>query len=163
MKRIRGLILVSVLVTCFSFGVVRAAATDDLLGKVVDGSVLTDDKEAVSIVYPWARGTYLSNGSGYLGIISANEVQMSGNTTAYQNVDEIKVTLYLQKTKTDGSGWLHVSTLGPKTAKNTNFVSNSNTYSVTRGYYYRVYGAHAIIEGSKSESLTSYSKGLKVP
>lgn len=163
MKRIRGLILVSVLVTCFSFGVVRAAATDELLGKVVDGSLLTDDKEVESTAYPWARGTYLSSGSGYLGIISANQVQMSGNTTAYQNVDEIKVTLYLQRLKSDDSGWIHVSTLGPKTATNTNFVSNSSTYSVTRGNYYRVYGAHTIIEGSKAESLTSTSKALKVP
>ena len=163
MKRIRGLILVSVLVTCFSFGVVRAAATDDLLGKVVDGSVLTDDKEAVSIVYPWARGTYLSSGSGFISAISANQVQISGNTVAYQNVDEIKVTLHLQKTKTEGSGWLHVSTLGPKTAKNTNYVSNSSTYSVTRGYYYRVYGAHTIIEDSKVESLTSHTNSIKVP
>ena len=153
MKRIRGLILVSVLVTCFSFGVVRATATDDLLGKVVDGSVLTDDKEAVSIVYPWARGTYLSSGSGSIAAISANQVQ----------IDEIKVTLHLQKTKTEGSGWLHVSTLGPKTAKNTNYVSNSSTYSVTRGYYYRVHGAHTIIEDSKVESLTSNTNAVKVP
>ncbi len=163
MKRIRGLILVSVLVTCFSFGVVRATATDDLLGKVVDGSVLTDDKEAVSIVYPWARGTYLSSGSGSIAAISANQVQIAGSTVAYQNVDEIKVTLHLQKTKTEGSGWLHVSTLGPKTAKNTNYVSNSSTYSVTRGYYYRVHGAHTIIEDSKVESLTSNTNAVKVP
>ena len=153
MKRIRGLILVSVLVTCFSFGVVRATATDDLLGKVVDGSVLTDDKEAVSIVYPWARGTYLSSGSGSIAAISANQVQIAGS----------KVTLHLQKTKTEGSGWLHVSTLGPKTAKNTNYVSNSSTYSVTRGYYYRVHGAHTIIEDSKVESLTSNTNAVKVP
>ena len=106
MKRIRGLILVSVLVTCFSFGVVRATATDDLLGKVVDGSVLTDDKEAVSIVYPWARGTYLSSGSGSIAAISANQVQIAGSTVAYQNVDEIKVTLHLQKTKTEVDGYM---------------------------------------------------------
>ncbi len=163
MKRIRGLILVSVLVTCFSFGVVRAAATDELLGKVIDGSILTDDKEAVSTVYPWARGTYLSSGTGSISIVGTNQVQITGSTTAYQNVDEIKVTLTLQKAKTDGSEWLHVSTLGPKTAKNTNFVSNSNTYSVTRGYYYRVYGSHSIKEDGKTESTVSTTKGVKVP
>ena len=76
-------------------------------------------------------------------------------------MDEIKVTLFLQRL--ENGQWVHVATLGPKTKYNTNYVSNSKTYSVARGSYYRVYGGHTAIEGSKSEALTSYTNGVWVP
>ena len=139
----------------------QVAAADELLGTVVDGSVLTDDLEAESIVYPRARGSYLSSGSGHIVIAGTGSVTVSGSTTAYQNVDQIKVTLFLQRL--ESGSWVTVATLGPRTKYNTNYVSNSKTYSVARGYYYRVYGGHTAIEGSKSEALTSYTNALWVP
>lgn len=163
MKKIKRLAFLISLMTCFLFSTARAAAADELLGKVVDGSVLTDKSEVSSIVYPWARGAYLSYGTGTVKITGTGQVAMGGSTVAYQNVDEIRVTLHLQRLKSDESGWVFVTTLGPRTAKNTNSVSTSNTYSVARGYYYRVYGAHSISKDGKVESLTSYSDGLWVP
>ena len=136
-------------------------AADQLLGTVVDGSVLTDDAEAEDIVTPLQRGSYLSNGTAYITIAGTGSVTISGTTSAYQNVDQIKVTLYLQRL--EGGSWVTIATLGPKTKYNTNYVSNSKTYSVTRGYYYRVTGGHTAIEGSTAESLVSSTDGIKVP
>lgn len=161
MKQLKKLVLPLLLICCFLMNVLQVAAADELLGTVVDGSVLTNESEAESTVYPRQRGSYLSNGTAYITIAGTGSVTISGTTSAYQNVDEIKVTLYLQRLV--NGNWVHVTTLGPKTKYNTNYVSNSKTYSVARGYYYRVSGGHTAIEGSKSEALTSATDGVWVP
>ena len=161
MKQLKKFVLPLLLICCFLMSTLQVVAANELLGTVVDGSVLTDDMEAEDTVYPRQRGSYLSSGSGHIVLAGTGKVTISGNTAAYQNVDEIKVTLYLQRL--ENGQWVHVATLGPKTNYNTNYVSNSKTYSVTRGYYYRVTGGHTVIKGSKSEALTSATNALWVP
>ncbi|MCI8319121.1 MAG: hypothetical protein HFG96_11585 [Lachnospiraceae bacterium] len=162
MKKFKQLLMLLSLLICFLFSTVHVMAADESLGKVVDGSVLTEKNEVESTVYPWARGSYLSHGVGRLTLAGLGQVKMSGDTVAYQTVDEIKITLHLQRLKSDESGWVHVTTLGPKTAKNTSTVSNSQTYSVAHGYYFRVYGVHTVTHGGKVESATNYSDGIWV-
>lgn len=161
MKSARRLVLPILLLICFAFGTIHVAAADELLGTVVDGSVLTDEAEAKSTVYPRQRGSYLSSGSGQVTIAGTRKVTVAGSTSAYQKVDKIKLTLYLQRL--ENGSWVHVLTMGPKTAYNSNYVSNTRTYSVAGGYYYRVTGAHTIIEGSTSETISSASNGVWVP
>ena len=161
MKKLRQLALPVLLLLCFVFGTLHAAAADELLGSVVDGSVLTDKTEAESTVYPWLRGSFLSSGSGSLTIAGKGSVTISGSTSAYQKVDEIKVTLHLQRLQ-NGS-WVHVLTMGPKTAYGASYVSNSRTYSVAGGYFYRVTGTHTAIKGGTPESLVSFTDGIWVP
>lgn len=160
MKRRCKAIVALMLACCMLFGSIPAAAADELLGTVVDGSLLTDDTEASYSVVPKARGKYLASGSGGLSLTAYRKLYMSGDTSSYQSVDKIKVTLHLQRL-VNGS-WVTVYTLGPKTAYNTYYVSNSNTYSVAGGYYYRVYGGHTVIENGASEAHTSYSNGFWV-
>lgn len=161
MKQLKKLVLPLMLIGCFLMGTLQVAAADELLGTVVDGSVLTDGSEAESTVYPRQRGSYISSGSGRIIIAGTGSVTISGNTSAYQNVDKIKVTLYLQRL--ENGQWVPVTSVGPKTNYNTNYVSNSKTYSVARGYYYRVTGGHTVIENGSSEALTSYTNGVWVP
>jgi hypothetical protein len=161
MKRFLRSIVPFVCLLCFIFGDLNVQAADELLGTVVDGSVLTDELEVESTVYPLMRGSYLSSGSGTLKIAGTGKVTIAGNTCAYQTVDEISVTLYLQQLK-NGS-WVHVTTLGPKKAYNTSYVSNSGTFTVTRGYYYRVTGAHVAIKGDTADALSSFTNALYVP
>lgn len=149
------------LVCCMLFGSIPVAAADELLGTVVDGSLLTDGTEDVTYTTESkARGTYLASGSGRLSLSSYRKLYMSGDTSSYQSVDKIKVTLYLQRL--ENGQWVTVYTLGPKTAYNNYYVSAGNTYSVAGGHYYRVYGGHGIIKGSTSEAQTSYSNGFWV-
>ncbi|MDO4322870.1 MAG: DUF6147 family protein [Lachnospiraceae bacterium] len=163
MKRIRRLVLPLVLLVSFVFGALHAAAAEglELLGTVVDGSVLTNETEAEDTVYPRLRGSFLSSGSGHIVIAGTRKVTVSGNTSAYQNVDQITVTLHLQQLK-NGS-WVTVTTLGPRTKYGGHYVSNSRTYSVDGGYYYRVTGGHTAIKGGKPESITSATNALWVP
>ena len=161
MKKIWKCIVPFLLVICFAAGSMDVRAADELLGTVVDGSLLTDKTEVENIVYPKLRGSYLSSGSGHLTIAAYGKVTMNGSTSAYQTVDSIKVTLYLQRLQS--GSWTHVATLGPRTVTNSYYVSNIKTYSVAHGYYYRVYGVHTTIKGSTVESVTSYTDGLWVP
>lgn len=160
MKKRYRIITVMLMLVCLVMSNLQVMAADDRLGTVVDGSLLTEDSTAEGIAYPKARGLYLSSGTGRLTIQSSRTVCMSGSTNAYQSVDEIKVTLMLQRL--EGNSWATVATLGPKTAYNTYTVSNSKTYSVTGGYYYRVKGSHVVNEGSTSEAVASCSSAIWV-
>ena len=160
MRRRSKMIITLMMLCCMVFSSIPVLAADELLGTVVDGSLLTDDTEVSFTVTPKARGTYLSSGTGNLRLSAYRTLSLSGSTSCYQAVDKVKVTLYLQRL-VNGS-WTTVSTLGPKTAYNDYYVYNSNSYSVSGGYYYRVYGGHSAIEGSTSEALTSYSDGFWV-
>ena len=160
MKQKFKIMVVMLALTCLFVTGISVSAADERLGTIVDGSLLTDENQAENTVYPLARGTYLSSGLGGLTIEGARSVRVSGSTRAYQSVDEIKVTLQLQRLV--GSQWVTVYTLGPKTAYNTYTVSNARTYSVSGGYYYRVYGSHVVIEGGRNEAVPSCTDGVWV-
>lgn len=148
------------MLVCLAVSGITAVAADERVGTVVDGSLLTDASEAEASVDTVARGAFLANGTGSLAITGSRQVKMEGSTTAYQTVNEVNVTLHLQRL--EGNSWVHVYTLPTKSAYNTYYVSNAKTKSVTGGYYYRVYGAHVAIKGSSSEALTSCTNGIWV-
>lgn len=156
-KRVTVLVL---LVFGLALTALPVCAADELLGTVVDGSLLTDDSYAEGYAYPRLRGSILSYGSGSVAIEGTRRVRISGTTTAYKNVSQVQVTMFLQRLK-NGS-WVHVLTLGPKIKYNTNYVSNTTVYSVAGGYYYRAQGAHTAINGSTTESSASTSNGIWV-
>ena len=135
-------------------------AADGRLGSIVDGSVLTDKTivEGNTESGSGARGTYLASGSGKLVLNGGRSVNMSGDTSCNRVSDEVKVTLYLQRLV--GTSWSTVYTLGPKTATNAYYVSNSKNYTVTGGYYYRVKGTHSAKKGTTTESTSSYTDGV---
>lgn len=126
--------------------------------------MLLDNTEVVEYISPLSeaeiitRGTYLSSGSGRLTIKGTRYVNVFGFTDCNRTSDEVKVTLYLQRLV--GNTWSTVYTLGPKVAKNATYVSNSKNYTVTGGYYYRVYGSHSAKKGSTTEATASYTNGL---
>ena len=160
MRKLKQMVVGMLLVTCLVLTSFPVYAADELFGTVVGGSLLTDEDSAEVTVYPKARGSLLSYGTGGITIAGKRLVRISGSTAAYKKVEQIKVAILLQRLKS--GSWVHVLTMGPTIKYNTNIVSNTGMYSVTGGYYYRVYGAHAIINGSTSEATPSYSNGVWV-
>lgn len=160
MRKVKQIVVSVFLVCCLALTAVPVYAADELLGTVVDGSLLTDEESAEVTVYPKARGSLLSYGTGSISIAGKRLVKMTGTTAAYKKVEKVKVTMLLQRLE-DGN-WEYVLTMGPKINYNTNLVSNSGTYSVTGGYYYRTRGAHVVINGNTSESTPSNSNGVWV-
>lgn len=149
--------LVAVLFCCL-FAMMTVNAADERLGTVVDGSLLTEGTEVEGFTERIARGTYLSYGIGRLSNNGNHNVNVSGNTSCNRTSDVVKVTLHLQRLV--GNTWTTVYTLGPKTATNAVYVSNSKNYTITGGYYYRVKGSHSAKKGSTTEVTASYTDGL---
>lgn len=160
MRKLKQKAFFVLLVLCLAMTAIPVSAADELLGTVVGGSLLTDEDSAEATVYPKARGSLLSYGTGSISIAGKRLVMLTGTTAAYKKVEKIKVAMHLQRL--ESGSWEHVLTMGPTIKYNTNFVSNNGTYSVSGGYYYRVYGAHVVINGSTRESTPSYSNGVWV-
>lgn len=158
MRQVRKAALPLLLLLCLVVSSLGASASDERLGEIVDYSLLTEESEAGLANYPVTYGIYLSSGSGHITVAGTRKVTVAGSTSAYKICDKVKVTLYLQRL--EGNSWVTVEKLGGKTARNTNYVSNSHTYTVDGGYYYRVSGAHTAIKGSTTESGTSCTNGI---
>lgn len=145
---------------CLALGGLTTRAADNRIGTVVDGSLLVQGKNSVESVpaFSVGRGTYLSSGSGKLTIKGTHYVNVFGSTDCNRTCDEVKVTLHLQRLT--GNTWTTVYTLPTKTAKNASYVSNSQNYTITGGYYYRVKGSHTAKKGTTTETTASYTDGL---
>lgn len=160
MRETRKIVASVLLLACLALMAVPVSAADELLGTVVDGSLLTEETEAVGYAYPKLRGKYFAYGSGSVSIDGVRQVGLGGTTAAYQNVDQLYVLIYLQRL-VDGN-WDPVLTMGPKYRYNASYVSNSGSYSVSGGYYYRAYGHHTVKHNGTSEFVPSYSDGIWV-
>lgn len=157
----RGLKLMALFfMICFMMGALHASAADERVGTVVGGSLLTDEDHAEAVIYPLARGSVLSQGTGSLNIVAGRTFSINGSTSCYQTVSYVNVTLYVQHLS--GSTWVTDYVIPTKTAYNTYYVSNSTRRSVSGGYYYRIAGTHVAKKGGDMESIYSYSNGIWV-
>lgn len=156
----RGLIALLFLFVCAVLSSATVFAADDRLGTIVDGSLLTDGTEASVNNQSLARGTYLSYGTGSLYLQGSRSVGVTGATVCHRTCDEVKVKLYLERLV--GDNWVNVQIAPTKIAYSTNYVSDSQTYSVAGGYYYRMSGTHIAKKGSTTETTFSYSNGIWV-
>jgi hypothetical protein len=90
---------------------------------------------------------------------SATSVVVNGITTTLFSVEELSVKPYLQRWT--GSSWVNVTS---KTFKQNNAsqVEGMYSYSVSRGYYYRVKCYHSASDNGIDESIYSYSNNILI-
>lgn len=146
---------------------VKAAGPMD--GEVIDGSLLTSESSAsdekplmlengnFNEAIPY--GTYLSSGAVDIVNRGNGVVYVSGDTYCYRVSDTVQVTLYLERL-TNG-GWSTYKT-HTKTVYNAYVASTGLSFSVPKGYYYRVKGAHVAKKGSAIESCVTCTSGLYI-
>lgn len=79
-------------------------------------------------------------------------VTVSGYTKAYQNVNLISLTLYIQVE--DGTGWRTVKSWSYNAA-DTDYVSGEDQYPVQSGKKYRAHGVHEVWHNGTYESATT--------
>lgn len=157
MKKRRKL-LTAVVVVGMTFATLNVSAADNSLGTVVDGSLLTNENFAESYVSSLARGSILNNGTGAIYNSSGRTVAVAGTTSAHRTVDRIQVNLFVQKLS--GNTWVNAVTVPSKTLYNNYYVSQSKSYTVSGGYYYRVRGSHIAEDGDIYESMASATDGI---
>lgn len=150
------------------FGV-TPKASDFSVGQMIDGSLLTNEKESFDtkelifenplyqVVVPY--GTYLSNGTARITDQGNGVVNISGETYCYRVSDEVFIKLYLQKLS--NGGWSTIK-MHSNTAYNTYVVYAGVSFSVPKGYYYRVKGTHYAKKSGVTESTTTCTSGIYI-
>ena len=164
-KVIKYLFAILLVLSLNSIGV---SANGPLDGQVIDGSLLTSDESAMDErpllsenstngIVPY--GTYLSNGASEITNQGNGVVYVSGRTYCYRNSDKVQIYLYLQKLT--NNGWTTIKTHS-NVAYNTHVVSTGLSFSVAKGYYYRVKGTHIAKKGSTVESCNTCTNAIYI-
>ena len=169
-KLITVLTAIALVVALGSGSVSKVFAADENLGKVVDGSVLTEDEESEAIldqdtiiyvgedddigIMPY--GTYLLDGTASIKNAGNGKVTASGVTTAHKSC-ALKLTVVLQKYNSSTGTWGNVTSWTVTKSSGT-YLSSSKTISVTKGYYYRVRCGHS----AGGEAGYSTTNGIKI-
>lgn len=144
---------------------IRVLAADEDVGKIIEGSLLTEDEESVgyldedSIEYiddyideimPY--GIYLLDGRTGIKNAGSGKITASGVTTAHKST-KLKLTVTVQRRS--GGTWDYITSWSTSKSSGT-YLSSSKTLSVTKGYYYRVCGYHS----AGGEGGYSYTNGI---
>ncbi|WP_216829631.1 hypothetical protein [Alkalihalobacterium elongatum] len=111
-------------------------------------------------LFYYSSSTLISNAYSSISR-SNNTVRVSGNTYANRTVDELRLTLEIQRW--DGSKWITIGSKGPFIDYNWYFTSASQSYIVTKGYYYRARTNHYVRLGRTTEQVTRYSSHILIP
>lgn len=155
-KKTLGLLLAITVLVSLSSTAIMAEGLDEL-GKVVDGSELTDKDVAEDIQNTLTRGNILGQGVARISDLGNSTVNIYGSALAYVTCDKIMMKLTLQRYS--GGTWNNVKTY-ESTAYNDSTLTRSYNVSVAGGYYYRVKGACQAQKGGTTESKTPTTDGI---
>lgn len=154
-KKIAGLIVSFILF--FSIGVNTKAASFDELGNIVDGSMLTTEKESTISLENMAKGNILNKGIASVANNGNGEVNVSGSVLAGVVCDKLLLKMTLQRYS--GGYWEDVKYF-TDTRYNHSLLTKSYNVSVAKGYYYRVKAACLAYKGSTVESKSPMTDGI---
>lgn len=152
-KRLKVLIALCACFCTISTGVDVLASSD--VDYVEIESQLTEENESYNEVYSLLRGTYLFYGSATITNPGIGYVGTAASTYAKTSVASVSVTARLQRY--DNGSWTTVSSWTVSESNSTN-ASTSKVFSVSRGYYYRVYSYHS----ANGESTFGATNGIYI-
>lgn len=150
---------ICILTLSFGAGPVYAEEPENL-GSVIDGSLLTNETESEDIQQTRLRNSYLyqgivkitNNGNGVVGI--------GGATQCFVTCDTVKLNLYLERTKGD-TGFSSYKSF-TYVVYNDHSLTKGFSYSVPKGYYYRLRGYHYASKGGQAENFVSMTNGIYI-
>ena len=122
-------------------------------------AVTNDVTEVMGITVEPRRGTYLQGGTCRFNNNGDCNVSLSGSTQAYEPVDFIEISLYLERY--EGGDWVIVKSAS-NSARNSSHVSVSFSATVTPGYKYRARAYHHILEGSLTETGETFTTSTTI-
>ena len=139
MKRIVTIMIsLALILGLGNIGEMKVQATDEKV--YIDGSYLLDDEiESTGDMEISTYGYYLKSGTSTLSEISTGKIGVGGSTTAQRIVDEISVTVVVQRL--ENGSWKNYHTWSAEKT-DAAYVSTSKTLTVPTGYYYRVCCTH---------------------
>ena len=127
------------------------------LGETVDGSLLTDEDSAESILYNRARGNILNRGLARITNNGDGSVNAYGAVLPAVQCDTLKLTINIQRLQ--NGTWINVKSYS-STAYNASLLTKSYNCSVTKGYYYRVMAGCIATKGGTTETQIPVTNGI---
>lgn len=103
---------------------------------------------------------YLKVWSTSITQFNGTSIQVTGDTDAYENVDTIRVTLYLQYW--NGSQWLDAGYIDTFENDDSDYVYGAKDVTVQSGYHYRTKGIHYVNKSGSVEQVNSYSGSIYI-
>lgn len=119
----------------------------------------TNNISTGKLVQPLTYQT-ISGGGSQLSDNGNGKITISGYTSTYYPVLQIGVTLHLQYLS--NGNWYNLQTYD-YTSSNSSYVSGGQNFSVSSGYYYRVFAEHTAYNGSTYETGYSYTEAVYIP
>ncbi len=135
----RFLSLICVIALLLSLTEINVRATEEMT--MVDGSYLTNDDESEGETSSTTRGVDLLTGTCKVSKASSTAIVAGGTTTAKHVVDDIGVSVAVERLRVGGSTWSYYKGF-QATKEDAAYVSASKRYTVATGYYYRVRAVH---------------------
>ena len=155
-KRILSVCMIALLVFSmpfFSTKQVEAAVDKPIL----DGSLLTFEKESVGYDTKITRGEDLLTGYSKIVRLGPGKIYAGGTTIAAHDVETIRVSVLVERAHEGDTTW---STYDGwyKKSENTDRVGSNRTLEVEGGYYYRVRCTHS----ANDDVSSSFTDGVYV-
>lgn len=165
MKTVLRKILLSVLAItiCMSIGnysvVVEAAVPENYLGRVIDGSILTNAPESEDTKQILTRGNILNKGTAKCVNSGDGKVTAAGITLAHQVCDNIRMVISLDQFDEQSDSWYSFETWNVS-KQNASMYMESFKVDVELGHFYRVRGYHSAEKGDLIESVDTCTDGI---
>lgn len=160
MKRLFSLVLsMALLLGCFQM---NAFAQEATYPRVSHTYTTTDDFASDD----WQvdlRGAYLLSGTSAITREDSSHVNISGDTTATRTIDTVRLTLYLERSKSYGTGYSTYKTYTYSANNVYQLAKEISNISVESGYYYRVKGVHSVTHNGTTECTDSVTNPIHFP
>ncbi|MCQ4670206.1 DUF6147 family protein [Lactonifactor longoviformis] len=160
-KKVKFSVLIIAILYLFVFRCdnIVLAAEPEHLGRVIDGSLLTMEKEVEDTQISMLRGLLLNKGTAKCINAGEGQVTASGATVAHVVCQELYIDLSLDQYNPSTESW-HTFELWSVSKEDTSLFVKSFTIPVEKGYYYRVRGIHAAKDGDTYESIDTCTNGI---
>ena len=157
MKKFLCLILsMAILVSCFG---ASASAAEAIYPMVLHTYTTTDDFASDEWVTA-QKGAYLMDGISSITRADSSHINISGCTNATQTCDKVRLTLYVERSKSYATGYSTYKSYVYSADNVYQLIKAVSNISVEKGYYYRVKGVHSVQEGSTIETTDSVTNPI---
>lgn len=154
-KRILSALCVALLFFSIPFfTAVPAQAADE---PVLDGSVLTYEKESVGTDTKITRGDDLLVGYSKVVCLGPEKIYAGGTTIASQEVERVKIAVIVERAQEGDTVWSFYDAW-QKENNNVDRVGSNRILEVEGGYYYRVRCIHS----ANDDVSSSFTNGVYV-
>lgn len=154
-KRIVSMCLATLLMSGLSITAAEEVKANDI--KMIDGSKLTHESEAVGYDVKITRGVDLLTGYSKITQLGVRKIYAGGTTVANSEVKSVKVAVIIERAKEEDTSW-EVYDAWQKENENSDRVASNRTLIVDGDYYYRVRCTHV----ANSDMSSSFTDGIYI-